>query len=102
MYQSGKLVFPVTPSVGRAKKIERVSETVEAILLGIALPVVYVSERQDGSLLVLDSDDRLQHFMGFLEGVYSGLRLEFFTELDGYKLEQMEQQFPRWTSLVYD
>lgn len=102
MYQSGKLVFPVTPSVGRAKKIERVSETVEVILRGIALQVVYMSERQDGSLLVLDSDDRLQHFMGFLEGVYPVLRLEFFTELDGYKLEQMEQKFPRWTSLVYD
>ncbi|MCI8894745.1 MAG: DUF3696 domain-containing protein [Lachnospiraceae bacterium] len=39
----------------RYKKIERVSGIVEIILLGFALPTIYVSERQDGSLLVLEA-----------------------------------------------
>ncbi len=36
--------------------------------MGMVLPVIYVSERQDGSLLVLDAGDRLQYLMEFLEG----------------------------------
>ena len=36
--------------------------------MGMVLPVIYVSERQDGSLLVLDASDRLQYLMEFLEG----------------------------------
>ena len=36
--------------------------------MGMVLPVIYVSERQDGSLLVLDAGDRLQYLMEFLKG----------------------------------
>ena len=68
MCQDGRLVFPSVPAKTRAKRIERVSGTLEAVLMGMVLPVIYVSERQDGSLLVLDASDRLQYLMEFLEG----------------------------------
>ena len=97
-----KVVFPMAPSMKRVTKTERISQIVEIILLGLALPAVYVSERQNGSLLVLEADDRLRCLIEFLEGYYPVRGLEFYPELDGLGIEQLEQQFPRMTSWLYD
>ncbi len=70
--------------------------------MGMVLPVIYVSERQDGSLLVLDASDRLQYLMEFLEGRCPLDGLEFYPELNGCKMEELEWQFPRITSLIHD
>lgn len=102
MCQDKRLVFPAVLSGKKGKRAERVSETLETILLGIALPVIYASERQDGSLLVLDSSDRLRDLMEFLGGRYLVAGLEFYPELNGYGLEQLEQSLPRVTSLIYN
>lgn len=101
MYREQKIVFPKVPLMRRFKKIERISEIVEIILLGFALPTVYVSERQDGSLLVLESEDRLRCLIEFLEGRYPVRGLEFYPELDECGIEQLERQFPRRTSWLY-
>lgn len=82
MYQEKKIVFPMASPTKRVTKIERISEMVEIILLGLALPTVYVSERQNGSLLVLETDDRLRCLIEFLEGYYPVRGLEFYPELD--------------------
>lgn len=102
MYRERKIVFPKVPLMRRYKKIERISEILEIILLGFTLPTVYVSERQDGSLLVLESEDRLRCLIGFLEGGYPVRGLEFYPELDECGIEQLEQQFPRRISWLYD
>jgi hypothetical protein len=102
MYQEKKIVFPAVPSMKRVTKIERISEMVEIILLGLALPTVYVSERQNGSLLVLETDDRLRCLIEFLEGYYPVRGLEFYPELDERGIEQLEQEFPSMTSWLYD
>lgn len=102
MYRERKIVFPKVPLMKRFKKIERISQSIEIILLGFALPTVYVSERQDGSLLVLESEDRLRCLIDFLEGCYPVRGLEFYPELDECGIEQMERQFPRRTSWLYD
>lgn len=102
MYLERKLVFPSVPSMRRSKKIERISGIVEIILFGIALPIIYVSERQDGSLLVLEADDRLRCLIEFLEGYYAVGGLEFYPELEGCGIEQLERQFPRRASWLYD
>lgn len=101
MYRERMIVFPRVPSM-RRKKIERISEIVEMILLGIALPIIYVSERQDGSLLVLDTDDRLRCLIEFLDGYYPVRGLEFYPELEECGIVQLEQQFPRRASWLYD
>lgn len=102
MYQERKIVFPKAPLVKKSKKIERISEIIEIILLGFVLPTVYVSERQDGSLLVLESEDRLRCLIDFLEGRYPVRGLEFYPELDECGIGQLERQFPRRTSWLYD
>lgn len=102
MYQDGRLVFPPVPAKTSKKKVEKVSSALEAILMGVILPVVYASERQDGSLLVQDSSDRLQCLMEFLEGRFPAAGLEFYPELDGCRLNTLERHFPRISSLIYD
>lgn len=102
MYQERRVVFPNIPSSGRARKMAKISETLETVFLGLSLPVVYASERQDGSLLVLDTSDHLRYLMEFLDGRYPAGELEFYPKLSGYRLEEMEEQFPRITSLLYD
>ncbi|MCI8995091.1 MAG: hypothetical protein HFI30_05305 [Lachnospiraceae bacterium] len=91
MYQEEQLVFSDAPAMRRTKKIERISETLETILLGISLPLIYESERQDGSLLVLESSDRLRCFIEFLDGQYLAAGLEFYPELNGCKLDELER-----------
>lgn len=102
MYRERKIVFPKAPLMKKNKKIERISEIIEIILLGFALPTVYVSERQDGSLLVLESEDRLRCLIDFLEGRYPVRGLEFYPELDECGIEQLERQFPRRISWLFD
>ena len=58
--------------------------------------------RQNGSLLVLEADDRLRCLIGFLEGYYPVSGLEFYPELGECGIEELEQQFPRMTSWLYD
>lgn len=102
MYQEKKIVFPEAPLIKKSTGIERVSGIVEIILLGFALPAIYVSERQDGSLLVLNSDDGLRCLISFLDGYYPVRGLEFYPELEGYGIRQLESEFPRRTSWLYD
>lgn len=101
MYREKMIVFPRVPSVGR-KKIDRISEIVEMILLGIALPIIYVSERQNGSLLVLDTNDQLRYLIEFLDGDYPVRGLEFYPELNECRIVKLERRFPRRTSWLYD
>lgn len=102
MYREGRLVFPSVPSKTKMRMIESTSKTLETILMGIILPVVYVSERQDGSLLVLDASDRLLHLMKFLKGNILITELEFYPELNGCGLAELERKFPRIASFIYD
>lgn len=102
MCREGRIVFPVIPWTVSPKKTEKISETVELLLLGVALPIVYVSERQDGSLVVLDGDDRLRYLVEFLERDYPVRGMEFFPELNGCGMEEMERKFPGRASFLYD
>lgn len=102
MYREKRLVFPSVSVIRSSKMIDTISETLEMILLGVTLPIDYVSELQDGSLLVLDNDNRLRCLMKFVRGDYVIRGMEFYPELDDYDIELLEQRFPRFTSLIYD
>jgi hypothetical protein len=73
------------------------SKLIESILLDVPIPVVYLAEEQDGSLSVIDGQQRLTSFLSYLEGKFpdsrpfklSGLKVlselnrKLFTELEG-------------------
>lgn len=74
------------------------SRLIESALLGIPLPVVYLSEEPDGKIYVIDGQQRLTSFFSYIDGVFpdgsdfklSGLKVlkelnkKKFSELDEY------------------
>ncbi|SFO02629.1 HNH endonuclease [Bizionia echini] len=72
------------------------SRLIESALLGIPLPVIYLSEEQDGKIYVIDGQQRLTSFFSFIDGKLpdgtdfklSGLKVlkdlngKLFTKLD--------------------
>ena len=46
------------------------SRLIESILLGIPLPVVYFAEEEDGSLSVIDGQQRLTAIISFIQGKF--------------------------------
>jgi hypothetical protein len=74
------------------------SRLIESALLGIPLPVVYLSEEQDGKIYVIDGQQRLTSFFSYIDGIFpdgsdfklTGLKVlkelnrKKFSELDEY------------------
>lgn len=74
------------------------SRLIESALLGIPLPVVYLSEEQDGKIYVIDGQQRLTSFFTYIDGIFpdnsefklTGLKVlkdlnsKKFSELDEY------------------
>jgi uncharacterized protein with ParB-like and HNH nuclease domain len=46
------------------------SRLIESALLGIPLPVVYLSEEPDGKIYVIDGQQRLTSFFAYIDGVF--------------------------------
>ena len=73
------------------------SKLIESILLDVPIPVVYLAEEMDGSLSVIDGQQRLTSFLSYLEGKFpdsrpfklSGLKVlselnrKLFSDLEG-------------------
>ncbi len=95
-YKRGKL--DIQPNFQRYFVWDKVksSRLIESALLGIPLPVIYLSEEQDGKIYVIDGQQRLTSFFSFIDGKLpdgsefklSGLKVlkelngNLYTELD--------------------
>lgn len=102
MLKNGKLLFPATPALTRGRLRERLSETVELMLLGVAVPAIYVSELQDGSWLVLEATDRLWSLFWFLSGKGNLGYMDMYPEFAKMSLEELEGEAPNATSAIFD
>lgn len=102
MLQKGKLSFPETPLRSKRRIQERLSEIMELILLGAAVPAIYVSELQDGSWLVLETTDRLWALFQFLNGKRNMGYMDMYPEYTEMSLAEMEKKVPHVTSMIYD
>lgn len=73
----------------------KASRLIESALLGIPLPVIYLSQEQDNKEYVIDGQQRLTSFFAFLDGTFpdggefklSGLKV--FRELNGKKYSNL-------------
>lgn len=101
MYLEGRILFPRTPVTIKLRKIKKVSDMLEELLMGLPFPAVYVSELQDGRLLILDTSDRVRCLFDFFEGKLSSGYMELYPELEGYDIRKLEEEHPRITSLLY-
>lgn len=102
MLQRGKLSFPEAPTLAKGRMVERLSETIELMLLGVAVPAVYVSELQDGSWLVLEATDRLLSLFRFLSGKGNLGYMDMYSEYSGMPIGKLEEKAPHVTSMIYD
>ncbi len=74
------------------------SRLIESALLDIPIPIVYLSEEQDGKENVIDGQQRLTAFFSFIDGKFpdntdfklTGLKV--FTELNGKKFNQLSEE----------
>jgi hypothetical protein len=82
----------------------KASRLIESVLLDVPLPAVYLAEEADGTLSVIDGQQRLTTFFGFIDDQFpvgnsytefklSGL--EILTELKGLKYASLEKSFQR-------
>lgn len=102
MMKKGMIRFPNYTQVGRERKVNKISNSVEMMLTGLKLPVFYASELQSGDLLILDSSDILRYLFDFLEGRYRLRHMEMCPELENCSFEDLEMLDPRITSQIYD
>jgi len=48
----------------------KASRLIESILMDVPIPVIYLAEEKDGSFSVIDGQQRLASFIGFVEGIF--------------------------------
>jgi hypothetical protein len=76
---------------------KRASLLIESALLGIPLPIIYLSEEKDGKEVVIDGQQRLTSFFSFIDGHYPNgqpFRLTFlkaFPELKGKSYKELSE-----------
>jgi uncharacterized protein with ParB-like and HNH nuclease domain len=73
------------------------SRLIESALLDIPIPIIYLSEEQDGKDNVIDGQQRLTAFFSFIDGKFPDnsdfklAGLNVFTELNGKKFNELSE-----------
>jgi len=97
-FKKGRL--NVQPSFQRQFVWDKVkcSRLIESALLDIPIPIIYLSEEQDGKENVIDGQQRLTAFFSFIDGKFPDNNdfkltgLNVFVELNGKKFNQLSEE----------
>ena len=95
-FKRGKLI--VQPDFQRqfVWDTTKASRLIESALLGIPIPVVYISQEQDNREYVIDGQQRLTSFFSFMDGIlpdgkeFKLTGLKVFQELNGTKYRSLK------------
>lgn len=68
------------------------SKLIESVLMRIPLPVFYIAENEDGTMVIVDGLQRLSSFWSFVNGRLR-LRLPHQPQLDGKNFAELENKF---------
>lgn len=105
LYQDG--VLQLTPGFQRQyvwRKLKKKSMLIESLMLRIPIPAFYFFEKNDGSFIVIDGQQRLKTIFDFLEGKFSLFGLEYLGNTHNKKkfndLELKYQQRIKRTQLA--
>lgn len=89
-----------TPAFQRGYVWDKIkaSKLIESVLLHVPLPLIYTAEEEDGSEVVIDGQQRLMTFIGFLSGEFPKDRrpfkltkLKILTDLNGKAFSDLDQ-----------
>jgi len=84
----------VSPKYQRRDRwgVEKESELIESFLLNIPVPPIYLAEDEYGVYSVIDGKQRVTAINKFLKNKFELVKLEKFTELVGYKFDDLPLQ----------
>lgn len=74
---------------------KRASKLVESILLGIPIPIIYLCEEEDGTLSVIDGQQRIISFVRYMKNEYPLDKLTKLTDLNGLYYKDLEKRIQR-------
>lgn len=101
MYKHGRLVFPLKPAVLQSLRT-KAQEAMDILLLSIPFPVIYVSERQDGSLVVLESSSRLLGLLELIDRRFVYKSAGANHNLDGRDFLEIDTYAPSVTAAILE
>lgn len=102
LYTQGRLIFPEAPLFSMKTRRQKQAGMMRAVFMGLELPAVYVSERQDGSLLVLDTGDWLKALLLFLDGQFDSGDIEGYPGLEGCTIGELGAREPGLAAVLGD
>ncbi len=97
--------FNIRPNFQRyyVWNIKKATLLIESVLLGIPLPIVYLAEENDGELVVVDGQQRLQSIIYFINGRFGqtqkfkldsrNLKTELSYDLSGKTFSELSQEY---------
>ena len=77
----------------------KASKLIESAIIGIPLPIIYLSEEKDGKEYVIDGQQRLTSFFAFIDGKFPDDKqfkltgLNVCAELNGKKFSDLSEEF---------
>jgi len=93
-YDKGTIILDPDFQRDDVWKPKQRSELIESVLMGIPLPLIYLVERKDGRLSVVDGRQRLTTFFKFLNNEFRLFGLRILTEkADGKKFNELDDKF---------
>ncbi|MBO0526479.1 DUF262 domain-containing protein [Clostridium botulinum] len=75
------------------------SELIESVLMGLPIPIMYLSEDKFGNLIVVDGRQRLTAFFEFLDNKFELTELKILNKLSNKKFDEIE---PIYQSKIED
>lgn len=73
----------------------RASRLIESLLLNIPIPVVYFSETDDSTYLVIDGHQRINSIVRFFDNIFALNGLKITSELNGKRFHQLTERDQR-------
>ena len=74
---------------------KRASCLIESILIGIPIPVIYLAEENDGTLSVIDGQQRITSFVRYLKNEFQLTGLKKLHHLNGYYFKELDKTIQR-------
>jgi uncharacterized protein with ParB-like and HNH nuclease domain len=71
------------------------SRLIESLIIQCPIPVIYLSQQNDETLLVIDGNQRLSSLQLFLDDDFELRGLEVYPELEGFKYSDLDSRIQR-------
>lgn len=103
-YDRGKICMDPSFQRNFVWGIKQMSELVESVIIGIPLPLIYLAESQNGSLVVVDGRQRMTTFIKFLNNEFKLKGLRILKELNGCSFNDLEndERFSKYATDIED